>query len=86
MTAKETIEWMKEKGYFERWLLPAEGLHTDNTSLKYYFCKPIGNSPKMMPWGTSLNQDVKCAVDHHVMNMADFLEDDPLKFSLPTPK
>jgi hypothetical protein len=40
----------------------------------------------MMPWDTSLNQDVKCAVDRHIMNTADFLEDDPLKFSLATPK
>jgi hypothetical protein len=86
MTAKEMIVWMKEKGYFERWILPANGLHTDDATLKYYYCKPVGNSPEMMPWDTSLNQDVKCAVDRHVMNTADFSEDDPLKFSLSTPK
>jgi hypothetical protein len=86
MTAKETVEWMKKEGHFERWLLPANGLHTDDASLKYYFMKPVGNSPEMMPWDTSLNQDVKCAVDRHVMSTADFLEDDPLKFSLSTPK
>jgi hypothetical protein len=72
MTAKETIVWMKEKGHCEPWSLPANGLHTDDTSLKYYYCKPVGNSPKIMPWDTSLNQDSKCAVDHHVMNRADF--------------
>jgi hypothetical protein len=86
MTAKETIAWMKEKGYFERWMLPANGLHTDDPSLKHHFCKPVGNSPQMMPWNTSLNQDVKYAVDRHVMNTADFEEDDPLMFSLSTPK
>jgi hypothetical protein len=86
MTAKETIVWMKEKGYFERWILPANGLHTDDATLKYYYCKPVGNSPEMMPWDMSLNQDVKCAVDRHVMSTADFSEDDPLKFSLSTPK
>ena len=26
MTAKETIYWMKEKGYLHRWLLPLNGL------------------------------------------------------------
>ena len=26
MTAKETIEWMKEKNYYHRWLLPMNGL------------------------------------------------------------
>ena len=25
MTAKETIEWMKEKNYYHRWLLPMNG-------------------------------------------------------------
>ena len=40
----------------------------------------------MMPWDTSLKEDVKCAVDRHVMNTADFKEDNPLKFSLSTPK
>jgi hypothetical protein len=76
----------ERKGYFERWILPANMLHNDDASLKYYYCKPVGNSPEMMPWDTSLNQDVKCAVDRHVMNTADFSEDDQLKFSLSTPK
>ena len=49
MTAKETIAWMKEKGHFQRCILPANGLHTDDPSLKYHFCKLAGNSPKMMP-------------------------------------
>ena len=26
MTAKETINWMKQKGYLHRWLLPLNGL------------------------------------------------------------
>ena len=26
MTAKETIEWMKEKKFFHHWLLPMNGL------------------------------------------------------------
>ena len=26
MTAKETIQWMKEKNYYHRWLLPMNGL------------------------------------------------------------
>ena len=49
MIAKETIAWMKEKGHFQRCILPANGLHTDDPSLKYHFCKLAGNSPKMMP-------------------------------------
>jgi hypothetical protein len=49
MTAKETMIWMKEqKGYYDRWILPANGLNTEE-ALKAYAGCPIGNSPKMMP-------------------------------------
>ena len=41
MTAKETIEWMKEKNYYHRWLLPMNGLQ-DGTP---YAGRPVGNSP-----------------------------------------
>ena len=45
MTAKETIEWMKEKNYYHRWLLPMNGLQ-DRTP---YDGRPVGNSPEFMP-------------------------------------
>ena len=41
MTAKETIEWMKDKNYFHCWLLPMNGLQ-DRTP---YARRPVGNSP-----------------------------------------
>jgi hypothetical protein len=38
-----------------------------------------------MPWARLCkNQDVKCAVGRHVINAADFEEDNPLEFSLST--
>ena len=54
ITAKETIEWMKEKNYFHRWLLPMNGLQ-DGTP---YDGRPVGNSPKFMPLDNSLNRDI----------------------------
>ena len=51
MTAKETIEWMKEKNYFHRWLLPMNGLQ-DGTP---YDERPVVNSPEFMPLDNSLN-------------------------------
>ena len=39
-----------------------------------------------MSWDTFLKEDVKCAADRHLMNTADFEEDNPLKFSFSTPK
>ena len=42
MTAKETINWMKQKGYLHRWLLLLNGLQ-DGTP--YAGCN-VGNIPK----------------------------------------
>ena len=54
MTAKETIQWMKEKNYFHRWLLPMNVLQ-DGTP---YAGRPVGNIPKFMPLDNSLNRDI----------------------------
>ena len=40
MTAKETINWMKQKSYLHRWLLPLNGLQ-DGT---LYACRTVCNS------------------------------------------
>jgi hypothetical protein len=56
MTAKETIMWMKEKGFHEQWLLqPVMGLHSDDPDLKTYLNTIPGSSPENMPWDLSLN-------------------------------
>ena len=52
MTAKETIEWMKEKNYFHRWLLPMNGLQDGIP----YAGLPVGNSPEFMSLDNSLNR------------------------------
>ena len=52
MTAKETIQWMKKKNYYHRWLLPMNVLK-DGTP---YAGRPVGNSPKCMPLDNSLNR------------------------------
>ena len=54
MTAKETINWMRQKGYLHRWLLPFNGLQ-DGTP---YAVHPVGHSPKFMPLDNSLNNDI----------------------------
>ena len=46
MIAKETIQWMKEKTYYYRWLLPMNGLQ-DRTP---YSGRPVGNNPKFTPY------------------------------------
>ena len=41
MTAKETINWMRKKGYLHRYLLPLNGLQYGNP----YAGRPIGDIP-----------------------------------------
>ena len=86
MTAKGTVEWMDKEGILEHWILPVNNLNSE-PDLKAYRNRPPGNSPYFMPWDTSLNRDVHCAVDRHAVMTAD-LDDEkyPEKFSLSTPK
>jgi hypothetical protein len=86
MTATQTIDWMREKDYLRRWLLPVNMLSEDDADLKNFLNRPIGNSPEMMPWDCSLNKDIKDEVMRHVCYTCHLPEDDVRKFSLSTPK
>ncbi|EJK60897.1 hypothetical protein THAOC_18686 [Thalassiosira oceanica] len=87
MTAKECKDWMAEKGYLKRWILPELGLNEDLG----FGGRPVGNSPEFMPWDASLNQDVHESVRRHcvlcrsTLKRQDRLNDDR-RFSLATPK
>ena len=54
MTAKETINWTRKKGYLYRWLLPLNGLQ-DGTP---YSSRTVGNSPAFMSLDNILNRDI----------------------------
>ena len=54
MTAKETINWMRQKGYLHQWLLPLNGLHDGNP----YAGRPVCNKPEFMPLDNLLNRDI----------------------------
>jgi len=41
LTAKSIVEWMKQEGYYERWLIPQLGLNDGTT----YAGRPMGNRP-----------------------------------------
>jgi len=88
MTSKSTKDWMAEKGYLKRWILPSENLydHLPSAVAKSYKGKPIGNSPEYMPLDTHLNQDIHASHDHHVVLTHDAPDDNIKKFSGSTPK
>ena len=54
MTEKETINWMRKKGYLHRWLLPLNGL-LDGTP---YAGHAVGNNPEFMILDNSLNREI----------------------------
>ena len=54
VTAKETINYMRNNGYLHRRLLPFNGIQ-DGTP---YTGRPVGNSPEFMPLDILLNRDI----------------------------
>ena len=89
MTAKETIERMKEKNYYHHWLLPMNGLQ-DGTP---YAGRPVGNSPKFMPLDNSLNRDILHRLRFHCVLSRSVLdgertdeEERNMRLSFSTPK
>ena len=84
MTAKDSIEYMKEKNWYHHWVLPLNGLQ-DNQGLNRYRDRPVGNMPEAMPWDMSLNRDLHSIVRRHVAETSMLPKDDPNKFSLATP-
>jgi len=88
MTSQATKEWMAEKGYLKRWILPSDDLYNNLPVAvrKSYQGKPIGNSPEYMPLDTHLNQDIHASHDYHVTVTSHAAETDLRKFSGSTPK
>ena len=85
MTEKKTVQWMKDEGYYDRWVLPQHDTALHGIDCKIYRGRPTGNSPEMMPWDASLNKDVHECVDKHIALTAKMDREDPKKLSLATP-
>ena len=78
---KETVDWMKSKGYYKRWVKPERGLN-DGTA---FAGRPTGNTPELMPCDTHLFKDLHDSVGRAVAATSHLLDDDPRKLSLSTP-
>ena len=63
-TAKETRNWMKEKGYEEMWILPEIYLFSRNLVLKRYRSRPPGNIPELFNIDSCLKKYLNKAVDY----------------------
>ena len=79
-----TRQWMIDQGVMKRWLVPIDPC---NEGTVYQGC-PIGNTPEVMPWDESLNQDVHLCVDNHSNFFKCVTKENPLylkRFSKATP-
>ena len=61
MTCKRARTWMDKEGILKHWLLPVGECNAKTV----YFGRPVGNSPEIMPWDCSLNQDVHSCVEKY---------------------
>lgn len=76
MTCSSTITWMKQVGYFKHWILPEQGLNAETR----FAGRPVGNSPELMCWDSSLNKDVDDSFNYHRALTVQLPRDDPKKF------
>ena len=65
-TAKETRNWMKEKGYGEMWILPEMDIFASKPILKRYRSCPPENIPELCNLDYCLDKYLNKAVDCHV--------------------
>jgi hypothetical protein len=76
---------MKEKNYYNKWLLPKLNLQSTVPGLECYWESPTGNNPELMPLDSSLNEDIHQCVQRHCALTTNFKDNDDRKFSMTTP-
>lgn len=81
LTCEDTKNWMKDKGFYDHWVLPKLGLNEGTV----FANRPVGNSPEMMPWDCSLNKDVDDLFIQHKAWTNSLPESNPKRFSKSTP-
>ena len=82
MTGKDAIDFMKQKGWYDRLIRPKLGLKKGTI----YADRIVGCRPELQVLDYHLNQDLHTAVDEHCIITRNLKDDDPLKFSKRTPK
>ena len=88
MPCANIVAYMREKGYYSKWILPEHDLMGPEGGLggelKQYCNRPVGNRPEANPSDTSLFSRLNRTVDYHVTLTKDYLNEQK-KFSLATP-
>ena len=92
MCSSECKEWMKTNGYFDRWIKPELGCNDivqveepEKKSSRRFKDRPVGNQPELMPLDASLNWDIDCSLNMHVLMTYHLKFENPLKFRKDNP-
>ena len=76
----------EERRVFEDVDRPQAGLFEDDSELKRFWGRVVGNSPELMPLDKRLNKDLHEAVNQHYILTNDLLKEDPRRFGMETPR
>ena len=85
MTAVETVAWMKEKKYYEHWILPEKGVVHGIKECERWKNMLPGNTPGSNPLDMQCFADVNSRCDDWVRLTQGYDNDDPRKYTLTTP-
>ena len=87
--------WMEEKGYWKRWITPVLECNDvisifcpekqKTLTCKRYAGRPVGNQPELMPLDASLNWDIDCSLNMHVLLTTHLPATHPEKYRKDTP-
>ena len=96
MIDDECKAWMKTNKYWDRWITPVLGCNDEVTIIdpesqkevtsKNYGERPVGDQPELMPLDASLNWDIDCSLNMHVLLTAHLSRTHQHKFRKDTPK
>ena len=91
----ECKAWMKEKGYWKRWITPVlecndvievfDPVKKKTVKSKSYSERPVGDQPELMPLDASLNWDIDTSLNMHVLLTAHLDRNHKDKFRKDTP-
>ena len=86
LTSQQSIDYMREKGYLRRLILPENGLNNVVNGSTAYAKQVVGNHMRLMPLDEHLNQDLHHSVDLHVIISKRLPNNHPDRFSKRTSK
>jgi hypothetical protein len=91
MTDEKCREWMEERGWYCRWIVPLFGLNDKVygkskkgqwTFSTAYKCRPVGDTPELVDLDCHLNKDARDCTEFHSAITTDLPTGDALKFDL----